>query len=146
MIAYFSIVKLLVLSGPKLALRKHRTRTVHKQVSGSLLKRRRKKAYIFARTKLGMVGKVLGIALLLAGCATSPPMDEAKIWVDRLSPNCESAGFEEWTSGWIQCIQANYAARSTDRLERTRDAMDAPARTLTYCAVTQGDGYRCLTF
>src|SRR6478735_6267814 len=90
MIAYFSILKLLVLSGPKLALRKHRTCTVHIQVSGSLLKRRRKKAYILNRSKLGMVGSVLGIALLLSSCATSPPMDEAKVWVDRLSPACES--------------------------------------------------------
>ena len=83
---------------------------------------------------------------LLAGCATAPSQDEARMWVERLSPSCESRGFEEWTPAWTECIRNSYVVRSQEQMQTLTPALDSPAYTHTYCAPSYGDKYNCISF
>ena len=83
---------------------------------------------------------------LLAGCATVPTEDEARLWVERLSPSCESRGFEEWTPAWTECIRTSYMLRSREQMQTFTPALESPAYTHTYCAPSHGDKYNCISF
>ena len=68
------------------------------------------------------------------------------MWVERLSPSCESRGFEEWTPAWTECIRNSYAARSQEQMQTLSPPIDSPAYTHTYCAPSYGDKYNCISF
>jgi hypothetical protein len=89
--------------------------------------------------------KKLVLLLLLSGCSfTAPPQDEARLWVERLSPACENQGLEEWTQAWTACIRTSYATQNRTPIANSADG--PPVYRLTYCAPAQGDKYNCVTF
>jgi hypothetical protein len=90
--------------------------------------------------------KKLVLLLLLSGCMTAPPQDEARMWVESLGPSCESQGFEEWTPAWTSCIRQNYAARAQNPTPIGNSAGEPPVYKHTYCTPVQGDKYNCITF